>query len=196
MGITRDTAINILKQENAKAKNNLSIQPITRLKFINTTGDFESVDDFSLIVKRGSISEELQDALKFGQTLTTKLQAEYDSYVIEKIYAVVNPAVNETALNKQQVEDILRVLDFVRGNNRTSLTALINNESVKNNNSQSNKTMKFSVETIKGVKYLFDVKNMEEVLNALKTKDRDEFIKLGSDVVIRTREIAVISKIN
>ncbi|MGG1650511.1 hypothetical protein ABHN03_25390 [Paenibacillus sp. NRS-1775] len=196
MGITRDTAINILKQENAKAKNNLSIQPITRLKFVNTKGDFESVDDFSLIVKRGFISEELQDALKFGQTLTTKLQAEYDSYVIEKIYAVVNPAVNEMVLNKQQIRNILRTSDFMRGNNRASLTVLINNESVKNNNSQSDKTMEFSVETIKGVKYLFDVKNMEEVLNALKTKDRDEFIKLGSDVVIRIREIAVISKIN
>lgn len=117
MGITKDEAIEILKRENEKANLSLYIQPITRLRFINTEGKYDSVDDFYWLIQRGILSKELQDALRFGQTLNAELQAEYDSYIIEKEY-VVEPSAKsykkEMVLTLKEVEELLRIVNIIR----------------------------------------------------------------------------------
>ncbi|MHB0943328.1 hypothetical protein ACYCSU_16900 [Paenibacillus sp. ALE1] len=115
MGITKDEAIEILKRENEKANLSLYIQPITRLKYINTEGEYDSVDDFYWLIQRGILSEELQDALRFGQTLNTELQAEYDSYIIENEYVVVEPTnIKKKSLNQKETEELLRAVNIIR----------------------------------------------------------------------------------
>ncbi|KZE65085.1 hypothetical protein AV545_03955 [Paenibacillus jamilae] len=113
--MSKDLAIGILKQKNFEAKSDLSIRPITKMNFINTDGEKDCVYDFSLIIQRGIMSEELKESLKYGQTLTSNLQKELDSYIIEYTYN------NELILNSKEVSNFLNTVDLLRNKRDKSM---------------------------------------------------------------------------
>ncbi|MBE7896173.1 hypothetical protein G7L40_20280 [Paenibacillus polymyxa] len=113
--MSKDLAIGILKQKNFEAKSDLSIRPITKMNFINTDGEKDCVYDFSLIIQRGIMSDELKESLKYGQTLTSNLQKELDSYIIEYTYS------NELILNSKEVSDLLNMVDLLKNKKAKSI---------------------------------------------------------------------------
>lgn len=76
--MNKNLAITLLKEMNKTAdESNI----VTRLYFNN---DSEYVQDFSFFTNKEYMSQELMDALQYGQTLTTDQENELSQYIIEK----------------------------------------------------------------------------------------------------------------
>ena len=78
MTIKKDVAITYLKEIN---KGKEAHEVITRLYYGN---EGEYVQDFSYFATEQYMNQELLEALRSGQTLTTALEAELQQYVREK----------------------------------------------------------------------------------------------------------------
>jgi hypothetical protein len=76
--LNKNLAITLLKEMNKTADES---DIVTRLYFNNGS---EYVQDFSFFTNKEYMSQELMDAMQYGQTLTTDQENELSQYIIEK----------------------------------------------------------------------------------------------------------------